>query len=103
MSPVLPEPKMLAGQWVVSEQGSGASCSLVLTLRPAGNGHAAEHDGKCLGGLRLAGVALWRTAPDGIGLADASGRTVAFFSRGDGAYVLRRPKCAPLVLSRRAS
>lgn len=99
-SPVLPEPRTLTGDWAVAEQGSAQSCALKFTLRPIGNGHAVEGDGRCLGALRLDSAALWRVAPDGIALASASGRTLGFFSREGSRYVLRRAGCPSLLLTR---
>jgi hypothetical protein len=102
-SPVLPEPRLLTGNWAVAGQGSLHSCALKFTLRPVGNGHAVEADGPCLRALRLDGVALWRAAPDGIAFASQSGRTLAFFSRDGPRYVLRRAGCPSLLLTRRAT
>lgn len=103
MSPVLPKASTLAGQWEVMVQGSAARCTLNLTLRPIRNGHVVEHDGRCIRSLRLGEVALWRPATDGIALASASGGTLAFFAREKGGYVLRKPRCATLHLTRRTS
>jgi hypothetical protein len=98
MSPILPEAETLAGHWSVTEQGSSAACAITLTLRPLGNAHAVDYDGRCLSGLRLDGVAAWRPATDGLALAAADGRTVAFFAHESGGYVLRRPGSAALLL-----
>jgi hypothetical protein len=98
--PILPEAAELAGRWVVTEAGSGASCALELTARPGGKGHIAVTDPKCLARMDLADVALWRPASDGIALARSSGRTLAFFSRRDNCHVLRRPGRADLTLHR---
>ena len=102
MSPVLPDPKTLTGEWAIAEQGTTQSCAVSFTLRPVENGYAVETDGQCLDALRLDGIALWRVAPDGIGLASESGRTIAFFSREGAGYVLRRADCPPLLLTRGA-
>ena len=100
MSPELPDPKTLAGEWAVAEQGFTQSCALKFTMRPFGNGHAVESDAQCLRPLRLDTAALWRVAPDGIALAGENGRTIAFFSREGARYVLRRADCPPLLLTR---
>src|SRR5687768_6403305 len=100
MAPLLPEPDTLAGSWAVKEQGSGTICPLKLTPRPWKNGFSAEHDGECFAALRLAGVTIWRPASDGIALADATGRTLAFFSRERDGYVVRRPDGSSLVLTK---
>ena len=100
MSPELPDAKTLAGEWAVAQEGSAMSCAVTFTLRPLGNGHAVESDGQCMEALRLDSIALWRVAPDGIALASGSGRTVAFFSREGAAYVLRRPGCPSVALTR---
>lgn len=100
MSPILPDAKSLAGGWSVKQQGAGSACNVELTLRPLGKGHVAAHDGRCLGGLNLAAVAMWRAAPDGIALAESSGKTAAFFSREGSLYVSRRAGWPVLILSR---
>lgn len=98
--PILPEPEQLAGRWVVAEQGSQLRCALDLTTRPIGRGHVAITDPQCLARLRLADVAAWRPAPDGIALAASDGRTVAFFARRAGkCHVLRRTGQADLTLN----
>jgi hypothetical protein len=100
MSPVLPDAKMLSGQWAVAEEGSTQSCPVTFTMRPVGNGHAVETDVRCLPGLRLNGAVAWRAAPDGIALASESGRTIAFFSREGANYALRRADRPSLLLIR---
>jgi hypothetical protein len=102
MSPVLPDPKTLTGEWVLAEEGSAQSCPVKFTLRPLGNGRAVETDVRCLRALRLNSVLLWRVAPDGIALASEAGRTIAFFSREGARYVLRRADCPSLRLTRGA-
>ena len=99
-SPPLPDAKALSGKWALAEQGSGQSCTLEFTLRPVENGHAIESGSKCLSELRLGGAVSWRPAPDGIAIASASGRTLAFFFRKGAAYVLRREGCLPLRLTK---
>ena len=102
MSPVLPDATTLAGEWAVAEDGSKQSCAVTFTLRPLGNGHAVETDGRCLEALRLNSIVLWRVTPDGIALASESGRTIAFFSREGAGYVLRRTACPSLRLAKSA-
>jgi hypothetical protein len=98
--PILPEAADLAGRWVVTEAGSGTTCVLELTARPAGKGHVAITDQACLTRLDLADVSLWRPASDGIALAHRTGRTLAFFSKRGGCHVLRRAGRADLTLRR---
>ena len=98
--PILPQAAELAGRWVVTEVGSGVTCALDLTARPAGKGHIAVTDPACLARIDLADVSLWRPASDGIALAHSSGRTLAFFSKREGCHLLRRPGRADLTLRR---
>jgi hypothetical protein len=102
-SPVLLDVKTLIGKWAVAEERAARSCPVNFTSRPVGNGHAVEFDRQCLAALRLDTVVSWRVAPDGIGLASESGRTIAFFSRERARYVLRRAGCTSLLLTRVAT
>jgi len=97
--PALPEASDLAGRWTIAE--GARTCRLTLTTRPAGRDHAVEADRACLEQLGLGAVVAWRPASDGIGLAAAGGRTIAFLSRRpNGEHALSRPGRADLVLRR---
>lgn len=101
MSPVLPEPPALAGQWLLTEEGTGTACRIEFTLSPIGNAHAARSEPQCLAALGLNGVTAWRPASDGIALAAADGLTVGFFSKDrGGVHVLSRTGRGDLVLRR---
>ena len=98
--PAMPEISDLAGEWMIAE-GTHA-CRLTLTARPLGRDLAVEADPSCLAGIGLSGVVAWRPASDGIGLAGAGGRTIAFLSRRpDGTHGLSRPGRSSLVMTRR--
>ncbi len=79
-SPALIEPSDLVGDWRLT--GPSASCPIRFGASPLGNGYAFEEiDSACLVALGLPRVHFWRAASDGIGLASAAGRTLAFLSR----------------------
>ena len=97
--PAMPEVSDLAGDWTIAD--GERACRLALTARPLRKDLAVEADSACLARIGLSGVVAWRPASDGIGLADAGGRTIAFLSRrADGTHGLRRPGRTDLVLTR---
>lgn len=104
-SPALPEPRQLAGEWLISAGGAGVA--LVLTARPADPPTAGapawglQAEAAELQTLGLGAVAAWRPATDGIALIGADGLTAAFFSAEASGRYVNRARGGILTLRRR--